>query len=93
MPEMRGGVPGREHNGGRGMKLTETEREICNTYGRQDETGHVQCDRCPLNLAGEPEFFGLGPLACYATIDGRTRIAKGLKRLLEYTEEDLRNEA
>jgi len=30
------------------MLTNDREREICNKYSKQDETGHVHCCDCPL---------------------------------------------
>lgn len=57
------------------MKLTEKEKEICKKYGTQDKEGNVHCGDCPLNILDS--YYGL---ECYATIDGRTKEAKELKR-------------
>lgn len=57
------------------MKLTEKEKEICKKYGKQDKEGNVHCGDCPLNILDS--YYGL---ECYATIDGRTKEAKELKR-------------
>ena len=60
------------------MKLTSGEKKVCDEYNRQDETGHVRCFECPLNLStGRRDF------TCYANIDGRTSEARGLKRYKE----------
>jgi hypothetical protein len=58
------------------MKLTPKEKEICEKYSKQDETGHVRCRKCPLCIC-DSYYAGL---ECYATIDGRTAEAKRLKR-------------
>ena len=58
------------------MKLTEKEKEICERYSARDETGHVHCNECPLNI-GYPARW---EFMCYAIIDGRTSEARGLKR-------------
>lgn len=56
------------------MKLTETEKRICETYRQYDSDGFLHCCDCPLNVI---DGFGL---ECYATIDGRSTQAKRLKR-------------
>lgn len=66
------------------MKLTPIEQEICAKYSAYDETGHVHCNECPLNICNS---YILG-LECYATIDGRTKEAKELKRYEPNTERD-----
>lgn len=55
------------------MKLTPKEQEMCDKYSAYDETGHVQCRKCPLNL--DTKYC-----ECYVTLDGRTKEAKELKR-------------
>lgn len=55
------------------MKLTPKEQEICDKYSAYDETGHVQCKKCPLVLDAKY-------CECYAAIDGRTKEARDLKR-------------
>lgn len=55
------------------MKLTPEEQEICDKYSAYDETGHVQCKKCPLVLDAKY-------CECYAAIDGRTKDARKLKR-------------
>jgi len=50
------------------MKLTEKEKEICKRY-----TSLKKCPACPLAI---DKYL----CRCYATIDGRTREAKRLKR-------------
>ena len=32
------------------MKLTPQEQVVCNVFSRDDGSGKVQCDRCPLAL-------------------------------------------
>lgn len=66
------------------MKLTPTEQAICDKYLAYDETGHVHCNECPLNICNS---YVQG-FECYATIDGRTKEAKGLKRYVNNTERD-----
>ena len=56
------------------MKLTPKETQICKKYKKRDEAGYVRCYECPLNITDD---FGL---ECYATIDGRSTRARGLKR-------------
>ena len=34
------------------MLKTDRDKRICAKYGARDETGHVHCTECPLNLAG-----------------------------------------
>lgn len=55
------------------MKLTEKEKAICREYSQYDETGHVRCGECPLEVDARY-------CICYANIDGRTREARELKR-------------
>lgn len=55
------------------MKLTPKGQEICDKYSAYDETGYVQCRRCPLVL-------DIKYCECYATIDGRTKEARELRR-------------
>ena len=57
------------------MKLTPKEQEICDKYSAYDETEHVQCRKCPLAIRE-----GYYNCECYATIDGRTKEARELKR-------------
>lgn len=57
------------------MKLTKAEKEICKKYSARDSEGFVHCDECPLNILDS--YYGL---ECYATIDGRSVTARGLKR-------------
>ena len=58
------------------MKLTHKEQEICNEYSKRDEEGYVHCPECPLNICNNIFYR----LECYATCDGRTAMAKKLKR-------------
>ena len=58
------------------MKLTEEEQRICDKHSAYDETGRVRCFACPLCISNNP---GYG-LECYATIDGRSRTARALRR-------------
>lgn len=58
------------------MKLTPKEQEICDKYSSYDETGHVHCTECPLTL----DIKYCEYCECYATIDGRTKEARELKR-------------
>lgn len=58
------------------MKLTPKEQEICDKYGALDADGYVHCNECPLNIC---DSYIQG-FECYATIDGRTKEAKGLIR-------------
>ena len=62
------------------MKLTPKEQEICDKYCAPDFDGLVGCTQCPLNLDKEPWAWNYGDCICYATIDGRVREARGLKR-------------
>jgi hypothetical protein len=55
------------------MKLTPKEQEICDKYRERDETGLVRCYKCPLCINHHYA-------ECYATIDGRTKEARKLKR-------------
>lgn len=61
------------------MKLTEREKEICKEYRKKKELGIVGCWYCPL-VIDQLECI------CYANVDGRTRIAKKLKRYKEEKE-------
>ena len=58
------------------MKLTPKEQAICDEYSAVREDGFVRCHECPLNICNNY----MQGLECYATIDGRTREAKALKR-------------
>ena len=50
------------------MLKTNREKRICAKYGTRDETGHVHCTECPLNLAGmHPSRYGWRDLMCKAT--------------------------
>jgi hypothetical protein len=55
------------------MELTAKEKEICKKYRSRDDSGFVHCCDCPLAL--DHRYH-----ECYANIDGRTEIAKRLKR-------------
>lgn len=55
------------------MKLTPKEQEICDKYSAYDKTGHTRCSKCPLCINHRYA-------ECYATIDGRTKEARELKR-------------
>ena len=46
------------------MLTTERERKICAKYSAVDETGHVHCDRCPLNYL---HYEDLPPYTCKAS--------------------------
>lgn len=59
------------------MKLTPKEQEICDRFSERDSDGYVHCNECPLNIRNDFEYG----IECYATIDGRTREARELKRL------------
>ncbi len=56
------------------MKLTENEKKICKIYSARDNDGYVHCNECPLNLSRRHH-------ECYVTVDGRTEVAKKLKRV------------
>lgn len=67
------------------MKLTDVEERICKKFSERDEDGFVHCDECPLNLdwlVGDAQSS-----LCYATINGKRKDARSLKR---YREEDER---
>lgn len=55
------------------MKLTAKEKEICKKYSRRDDSGFVNCFECPLVL--DHKYH-----ECYANVDGRTELARSLKR-------------
>lgn len=55
------------------MKLTEKEKQICKKYQKRGKNGLVNCYSCPLVISH-------AACECYATIDGRTKEAKQLKR-------------
>ena len=49
------------------MLKTDRDKRICAKYGAQDETGHVHCVECPLNLARmHPMEFGKYDFMCKA---------------------------
>lgn len=58
------------------MKLTKREKDICEEYRKRNELGFVNCFLCPLAIDQLNHI-------CYANVDGRTRIAKKLKRYKE----------
>jgi hypothetical protein len=55
------------------VKLTEEEKKICKEYSKRGEDGLVNCRNCPLEI-------NRYSCKCYATIDGRTKEAKQLRR-------------
>ena len=59
------------------MKLTNSEKKICKQYSARDKQGYVHCFECPLNIC---KLMGVPYGECYITIDGRTSLAKSLKR-------------
>ena len=58
------------------MKLNDKEKEICEKYSARDADGYVHCSECPLVIPG-----GVYDCTCYATIDGRSKEAKRLRRV------------
>lgn len=71
------------------MKLTPKEKAICRHYSKRRKDGKVHCYECPLAIDHSV-------CECYATIDGRTKEAKELKRYDEFdqllTEADFEGE-